>query len=148
MQLLNDDEPSTYPDSLFWRGRLALGGLRRQFSLAELVWIAEQIAYALAAVIARHAVGKQHSLITEIALLIKVRPGRDHCRVELAVVERRLVSLYLIGLRNSTCRGVRRGARDLPDFIGSFIDVHATENAMTAVQSGPANEYLGLTRND
>lgn len=111
--------------------------------MAELVWITEQIASVLAAVIAGHAVGKQHSLITEIALLIKVGPGPDHSRVEFAVVERRLV-----GLRNSTCREVRRDVRDLLHSIDSFIDGHATENALAAVQSGAANEYLGLRRNN
>ena len=148
MQPINDNEPSTDPDSLFRRGRLALGGLKRQFLPAELDWIAEQIAYALAAVIARHAVGKQHSLIREIALLMKTRPGLDHSSVEFAVVELRLVSLHLVGLRNSTCREVRRDARDLLHSIGSFIEGHATENALIALRSGVANEYLGLTRND
>ena len=148
MQPINDNEPSTDPDSLFRRGRLVLGGLKRQFLPAELDWIAEQIAHALAAVIERHAAGNQHSLLKEIALLMRARPELEHSSVEFAVVELRLISLHLIGLRNSTCREVRRDARDLLHSIGSFVEERATEKTLIALRAGVANEYLGFARND
>lgn len=144
MHATNDNEPSIDPDSLFLQGRLVLGGLKRLYLATELDWIAEQLAYQSAAVIGRRAAGQEHALVEEIRELTDARSVLERATAEFAALELRLVSLHLIGIRNSTCPIVRQNARDLLQAIGLFIEKHATDRALIALSAGAAGEYFAL----